>query len=169
MAEEEKYIPWSKLQREYWTEIAHRMAEGQVVIKEKDRLWQQGEMGLSLSYVRSANWDRVALPFWLIFRQRMYTHSGKHRHQGGLNIFVLEGKGYSVVDGVRYDWEQGDLVILPVKPEGIVHQHFNLDPDKPAEWIAIIFHPAVFDAMGTLFEQIEYHPDYKGKLEVMQG
>ncbi len=167
--EEEKEILWSARDREHWAEAARRRIEGKVVIKEKDRTWQQGEMALALSYVRTANWDRVALPFWLIFRQRMYTHSGKHKHQGGLSIFILEGKGYSVVNDVRYDWEKGDLVILPVKPGGVVHQHFNLDPENPSEWLAMIFHPAVYDAMGSLFEQMEYHPDYQGKVIVTKG
>ena len=47
---------------------------------------------------------------------RSRPRSGKHRHQGGLVIYVLEGKGYSIVDGERKDWEKGDLVLLPMKP-----------------------------------------------------
>ena len=53
---------------------------------------------------------------------------------------MTEGKGYSIVDGERWDWEKGDLVLLPMKPGGVEHQHFNLD-DKPSVWAAFINTP----------------------------
>ena len=33
----------------------------------------------------------------------------------------------------RFEWEEGDLVYIPVNT---VHQHFNSDPDKPARFIS---------------------------------
>jgi len=159
----EKEAPLWLQDRKIWAEGARRRSEGKVVIKEGDCVWEQGEQALALRYVCPGNWDGTALPFWLMFRQRFRNKSGKHKHQGGLGIYILEGKGYSIVDDVRYDWEEGDLVILPIKPGGVTHQHFCLNPDEPCEWLAIIFHPAVYDAMGLVFEQLEYHPDYKPK------
>ncbi|MFC1816830.1 cupin domain-containing protein, partial [Thermodesulfobacteriota bacterium] len=153
---------WSR-DRKLWAEDARRRSAGKVVIKGSDCVWEQGEQGMSFRYICRSNWDRAALPFWQNFRLKLNTHTGKHKHQGGLGLYVLEGKGYTIVDGVRYDWEKDDLVILPVKPGGVTHQHFNLNPGKPCEWLAIIFHPAVFDAMGVVFEQLEYDPDYKVK------
>ena len=81
------------------------------------------------------------LQHWRVFIHDIKTRSGKHRHQGGLVIYVLEGKGYSVVDGERKDWEKGDLVLLPMKPEGVEHQHFNLDPAEPAHLGGVHQHP----------------------------
>lgn len=137
--------------------------QGQVVIKGKDMPWEQNRQGFIKYLTYPMNWDKLAVPFWFIFIHRIRKHSGKHRHQGGLGLFVLSGKGYTVVDGVRYDWEEGDLILLPVKPEGCVHQHFNADPDpdKPAEWLAFIF-SAYFDALGNIREQKELSPDWKG-------
>ncbi len=40
--------------------------------------------------------------------------------------------------GERVDWEKGDLVLPPMKPSGVEHQHFKLDPEKPALWMAFI-------------------------------
>jgi len=88
------------------------------------------------------------------------TRSGKHRHQGGLVIYVLEGKGYSVVDGERWDCEQGDLVLLPMKPEGVEHQHFNLDPQKPAIWCAFI-NITIQEYLASDLQQTENSPDFK--------
>ena len=29
----------------------------------------------------------------------IHTHTGKHNHQGAMGLFVLEGEGYTIVDG----------------------------------------------------------------------
>jgi gentisate 1,2-dioxygenase len=69
------------------------------------------------------------------------TTSGQHRHQGGLGLFAIEGEGYSVVDDVRYDWKAGDFIMLPIKPEGCVHQHFSNHPGDSAKWLAVLWEP----------------------------
>ena len=45
-----------------------------------------------------------------------------HGHQNEAAFYVLEGRGYEVHDGERYDWEAGDLVLVHVDS---VHRHFN--------------------------------------------
>jgi quercetin dioxygenase-like cupin family protein len=91
------------------------------------------------------------------------------RHQGALRqasspgrpvIYVLEGKGYSVVEGERKDWEKGDLVLLPMKPGGVEHQHFNADPSKPAIWAAFINIP-IQEYLASDLKQEEVSPDFK--------
>lgn len=78
---------------------------------------------------------------------------------GGRAIYVLEGKGWTTVDGVRYDWEEGDLLLLPIKPEGVEHQHFNAEPGKPCKWLAMIYSPFKA-ALGSQMEQVEVSPDW---------
>lgn len=87
--------------------------------------------------------------------------SGKQKHQGGRIHLVVEGRGYTVIDGVKYDWEKWDYVHLPIKPEGVVFQHFNSDPHKPAKLLAA--EPNLVDCIGVdlgiQFEQLEPAPD----------
>ena len=45
-----------------------------------------------------------------------------HGHQNEAAFYILEGRGYEVHDGQRYDWEQGDLVLVHADS---VHRHFN--------------------------------------------
>jgi quercetin dioxygenase-like cupin family protein len=52
-----------------------------------------------------------------------------HAHQNEALLYVLEGRGYEIHDGQRYDWEAGDLVVIHADS---VHQHFNADPDRRA-------------------------------------
>ncbi|MBI4333266.1 MAG: cupin domain-containing protein [Chloroflexi bacterium] len=142
--------------------LAERMkqkAEGKIIIKGKDISYEQNRQGVIKFLLHRTDWDKVSTPGWHIFINHIKVHSGKHVHQGGLSIFVLDGEGYTVVDGVRYDWEAGDLIVLPVKPGGIEHQHFNKDPNRPAEWIAFIYHH-MLDVVNMGITQVAEHPDW---------
>ncbi len=135
--------------------------EGKIVIKGSRIPWVQSKQALVRHYVNMENWHEMAVTDWEIFIQRINKHSGCHVHQGGLCIFVLEGTGYSVVDDVKYDWEEGDLILLPIRPGGVKHQHFNTDPDIPALWMAFRYEP-MLDQVCIGITQVAAHPDWAG-------
>ena len=83
---------------------------------------------------------------WRLFTQEVHTENVGHTHQGGLALFVLEGKGATVMNGVRHPWKAGDLILLPITPGGVHHQHLSFDGN--ANWIAFWFDP-VMQAIGT--------------------
>jgi mannose-6-phosphate isomerase-like protein (cupin superfamily) len=58
-------------------------------------------------------------------------HTGKHRH-GEESLHILEGTGYSVVAGQRFDWHKGSTLQIPFYAE---HQHFNTG-DVPVLYIS---------------------------------
>lgn len=132
---------------------------GKKLIKAKDMPWEINEQGVIRRYTSG---QLLTNTNWTIFCHEVRTHSGKHRHQGGKALFVVRGKGYSVVDGVRYDWQEGDLICLPVKKGGCEHQHFNLD-GKPSRWVAMHTSP-IFDLLGNAKEQIEIFGMWKKEL-----
>jgi hypothetical protein len=144
----------------YQESLRRRALEGKVLIRAEDRPWQQGRQGRLKFYLNRSAYQDTALKDWSVFINDIRVHSGKHRHQGGLAIYVLEGEGYTVVDGQRYDWEAGDLLLLPIKPGGCEHQHFNKDPDRPARWLALI-DKALHDEVASYIEQRENSPDYR--------
>lgn len=115
-------------------------AAGKVVIHADERPWQITRQG-KLKYFLMPMYTDTVTGNWRVFAQEIHTHSGKHVHQGGLAIFILDGSGYTVMDGVRYDWQTNDLLLLPVQPGGIEHQHFNDDASKPVLWLATIYEP----------------------------
>jgi quercetin dioxygenase-like cupin family protein len=51
-----------------------------------------------------------------------------HGHQNEAPFYVLEGAGYDIHDGIRYDWSAGDLLAVHTDS---VHRHHN-PYDKPA-------------------------------------
>lgn len=142
-------------------EYTERNAKGPVVVKKKDRELFQARQGKLLYYLCPNNHKDTPLQHWRVFIQEIRTCSGKHRHAGGLVIFVLEGEGYTIMDGERIDWRKGSLLMLPMKVGGVEHQHFNLGPpEKPAIWIAMINLP-IHDMLASDLEQIENSPDFK--------
>jgi quercetin dioxygenase-like cupin family protein len=144
-------------------ERAERNMTGRVVCKQADcpqMLTRQGR----LRYYLAFGVEDTPLRDWIVFTHEIRTISGKHRHQGGLIIYVIEGKGYSVVDGERCDWEKGDLVLLPLREKGVEHQHFNVDPDKPSVWMAFIHEPT-HDHVASEMTQTEVSPEYKAAQE----
>ncbi len=61
------------------------------------------------------------------------SNDRKHRHTYETILFVLEGSGYSVVEGDRVEWEAGDALHIP---PWAWHQHFNTDPDKEVKFLS---------------------------------
>jgi quercetin dioxygenase-like cupin family protein len=74
--------------------------------------------------------------------------SQNHGHQNPALLYVLEGKGYDIHDGKRYDWSAGDLAIVT---QGCVHQHFNALADRPAR-VLIIKGKPLYIFMNLVFQ-----------------
>jgi len=144
-----------KLDREF----AERQLLGRVVLRLEDCPQTQTRQGLLRTYLSPVLNQNTPLRHWAVFTHEVRTKSGKHRHQGGLVIYVISGKGYSVIDGERIDWEKGDLVLLPLRQDGVEHQHFNSDPAEPALWIAFIHFP-LRDYVASEMTQLEVATDY---------
>lgn len=114
--------------------------------------------------------------------QSLYAHfaviapggkSQKHGHINEAAFYILDGKGYDVHDGVRHDWEAGDLAVVP---NACVHQHFNADPDRPARALIIKSKP-LYLFMNMLFQEVVElqpkmpnpgHEDFKPSTQEMQ-
>jgi mannose-6-phosphate isomerase-like protein (cupin superfamily) len=143
----------------YDREFAERQLVGRVVLRLEDCPQEQTRQGLLRPYLDPFAIKDTPLRHWAVFTHEIKTKSGKHRHQGGLVIYVIEGRGYSIVDGDRVDWEKGDLVLLPLRQDGVEHQHFNLDKENPALWIAFIHFP-LRDHVASEITQTEVSPEF---------
>ena len=138
-----------------------RQKKGRILMRQEDAPVELGRQGRAKWYLNPHIFADTSLQDWFVFTlEGLETHSGKHIHQGGICLFILEGKGYTVVDGERVDWEEGDLVMLPVKPGGVEHQHFNAEPGKRCTWMAFIYLPP-HDLVGSGLEQVEVAPEWK--------
>lgn len=141
-----------------------KQAENAVsVVKGAELPWEINPQGKMRWYMHPSIKD-IGINTYLMFVQEIPggSRSGRQRYQGGMVIHILEGRGYTLIDGVRHDWEAEDIVQLPLRPAGIVYQHFNSDPDKPVVFVAC--EPNYTDSLGvdrgSGFEQLEVAPEY---------
>ena len=141
-----------------WDTRRERAAKGVIHIKGSEQPWELNRQGRCRFYAHLGRTD-LANPDWISFRHEIRTHSGVHVHQGGLALFVTRGRGYTVCNGRRADWKAGDVILLPIEPGGVEHQHFNVG-DEPCEWVAFAFNPWL-DAMGNGYEQRRNHPEFE--------
>lgn len=51
---------------------------------------------------------------------RKGEHTAAHRHTASAVYHVAEGSGYSVLDGIRFDWRKGDTFAVPI---WLWHEH----------------------------------------------
>ncbi len=82
------------------------------------------------------------------------SHGQRHGHMNGAVFYVMEGKGYDVHDGIRYDYEAGDVCIVE---NGCVHQHFNADPQKSLRFLIMKAKP-LFLFFNILFQKVVEYP-----------
>jgi quercetin dioxygenase-like cupin family protein len=59
--------------------------------------------------------------------------SNRHRHTYETILYILEGEGYSDIQGRRVDWKEGDAVYVPV---WAWHNHVNTSTTGRARYLA---------------------------------
>lgn len=155
----------------YWDELLamrdrqrEQRKNGVMVIKGSSLPQEINRQGLMRWYLHPAITDTI-LNTHMFFEQEIPpgSRSGRLKFQGEQVMYILEGKGYTLIDGVKHHWKAGDVVNLPLRKLGIVIQHVNEDPDLRAIFVAT--EPNLFACTsvdrGSGFEQIEDAPEYR--------
>jgi mannose-6-phosphate isomerase-like protein (cupin superfamily) len=82
-------------------------------------------------------------------------HTGRHRH-GEESMHILDGSGYSLIDGHRYDWHKSSTLHIPYWAD---HQHFNTG-DTPVLYLsAMAFDLERFVRIARLEQLAECGPN----------
>ncbi|MFP4328496.1 MAG: cupin domain-containing protein [Paracoccaceae bacterium] len=91
---------------------------------------------------------------------RPAEHTRAHRHTGNVIYQVAKGRGYSVIGGTRFDWQEKDIFCVP---PWVWHEHCNLDEGEDA----CLFSFNDFPVMEALkFYREEAYPENGGHQEV---
>lgn len=149
-----------RMRDEYRENVKHSI----MVIDGENVPLERNRMGLHRWFLHPSM-KNIAIRTQLVWVQEIPpgSRSGKMKSQGGQIHIVFEGNGYTVIDGVRHDWEQYDAIFIPLSQDGTIHQHFNPDPNNWARLICS--EPNLFDALGvdrgSGFEMLEDSPDYE--------
>ncbi|HEY6367108.1 MAG TPA: cupin domain-containing protein [Candidatus Binatia bacterium] len=141
--------------RDRYREQAKR---GVKIVRGDELPWEINRQGKTRWYMHPAKNDTVIRSL-VIYVQEIEPggHSGKQASPGGIVHYMLEGKGYVVVDGKKLRWAKGDCVGLPILSRPVEYQFFNTDKKRAARFVAAT--PNLFEVlgvdMGTRFEQLE--------------
>ncbi len=134
------------------------------LVQGDDLPWENNPQGKMKWYLHPAIGDTV-IQTLIVSLQEIPpgSFSGKQKCQGGAVIYVVEGKGHTIIDGVSHSWETDDVVQLPIRPDGIIFQHFNDTPDKTVQLLSA--EPNLITALGvdraSGFEQVATAPEFK--------
>src|SRR3982751_1580303 len=94
------------------------------VVKGKDLLFNDGPPSVSKHFIEPAH----GLTHVLHVHLEEYGPGGrtqKHGHVNEAAFYILDGKGYEIHDGIRYDWPAGDGATVPMNSRA---QPFNPHP-----------------------------------------
>jgi gentisate 1,2-dioxygenase len=133
------------------------------VVKESELPLENNRQGQMRWYMHPSIKDTV-LSVMMFFQQEIApgSRSGRLKFQGGQVIMILEGKGHTIIDGVKHEWQAGDVVNLPLRADGIIVQHFNTG-DTKVKFVAC--EPNWMECTsvdrGCGFEQLEDAPEYR--------
>lgn len=132
--------------------------QGMKIVRGEDLPWEINRQGKMRWYLHPAK-DDTSIRSLVVYMQEIEPggRSGKQASPGGIVHYMLEGKGYVVVNGRKHSWAKGDCVGLPILSRPVEYQFFNSDRKRVARYIAAT--PNLFEVlgvdMGTRFEQLE--------------
>ena len=118
------------------------------VVKGRDLKFNDGPQSFSKHFVEPVDGMTQTLHVHL----EEYSPGGrtqKHGHVNEAAFYILDGVGYEIHDGIRYDWKAGDVAIVH---NNCVHQHFNASSDKPARALVLKTKP-MYLFMNMLFQK----------------
>jgi gentisate 1,2-dioxygenase len=156
-------------QTNHWDELLklrdrqREQYSGGLQVIERDELPEETSgLGLLRWYLHPAIKD-TCLSTLMFYEQAIPagSRSGRLQFQGGQVMMIIEGQGYTMIDGVRHAWSAGDIVNIPLRSDGLIVQHFNTTPDGQARFV--VAEPNWFDCVGVDrgcgFELLEPAPE----------
>ncbi|MSP97091.1 MAG: hypothetical protein EXR29_07685 [Betaproteobacteria bacterium] len=124
--------------------------------------WESNRQGRMQWYLHPAI-ENSAVRSMMFYRQEIppRSRSGAQKSPGGAVILVVQGRGYTLLDGVRHNWEAEDVINIPIRTDGVTVQHFNSDAVEPVVMVCADLNLADMLGVdrGAVFEQIENAPE----------
>ena len=154
-------------------DAASRNSRRKKIIKPHEMPWEMSRQGLLKHLINENMNTRMETVDAYMQIIPPGSRSGKHRHLAEECVYVLEGRGYDIhqdcdveVNDVfewipqketkRFEWEAGDVIYIP---PNTIHQHFNLQSDRPTRLISST--NRIFKQIGlNTLEQLEDAPEF---------
>lgn len=118
--------------------------------------------GYSIEYVNpSTGGDAAGRIGARYTRLPAHYQGSSHRHVHSTVYHVYRGQGFSIIEGIRFDWRSGDFFVVP---SWSWHEHHNLQ-NEPADLFSCNDLP-IMEAFD--FERVEILPDNHGHQDIRQ-
>jgi len=128
-----------------------RWRNSKVIMRKEDLKFERSRQGMTAQVVNPALGFNVHAISSFIREIPPGKKGGKHRHRMEAIIHILGGRGYSIIDDRKTEWNEGDTLCIPMWS---THQYFNTDPEKPARLFAVTSIPLMMN-LGVLdWEQL---------------
>jgi gentisate 1,2-dioxygenase len=132
---------------------AEEKQKARIVIRKGELVWEDDRMVRSAVMVsKLTGFALKTLHAW-IGEILPGGKTGKHRHTSEAIMLCLSGEGYSIIDGERYDWTEGDAIVMQAMTW---HQHFNASRTKPFRFYAATNYPLTENIGLAMIETAEY-------------
>ncbi|MBI2860912.1 MAG: cupin domain-containing protein [Chloroflexi bacterium] len=105
----------------YWDAEREEFARARKVMHEEDLEWVRTRQDYRAALLCARENGFITAGTTMVAEIPPGWNTGMHSH-GEESMFIVEGTGFSVVDGKRYDWETGSTLFMPY---GSLHQHYN--------------------------------------------
>jgi len=158
----ENLLDWLYALRDHQRE---HQGKGAWLIRGSDLKWEHNRQGKMKWFLHPALED-TSIRSMLVFEQEIPPggKSGVQMTPGGACMYIIEGRGYTLLDGERHDWQAADVVQIPLRRDGVKVQHVNIDLRRPVRFVSAEVN--MLDVLGVdrgaALEQIEDAPDYEG-------
>jgi gentisate 1,2-dioxygenase len=125
-----------------------RQANAQTVVRGAALPWEDNPQGRMKWYMHP-NMEENVLRTLLFVVQEIPPGetTGTQRTPGGVVGYVWRGKGATILDGERFEWEAGDALCIPIRTGGVTVQYENTDPEQVAH--LLLCEPNLIGALGV--------------------
>lgn len=147
-----------KRDADFMQESRERMASSRIIYRAKEHQWgKSGHRPNSKSVVLVDESTGFNAKTVMSFLGEIPPEgkSDSHRHNCEAIIYIVKGKGYTILNEARYDWEENDSLFIP---PNAWHQHFNSSSKDPAWYYAVTTLPLlksmdIFEMEGSKEEK----------------
>ena len=138
--------------------------ESRIVIKSEDIKWNDAHpQSRSATLVESRNGFATTFVNVGISEIGPNTHTGKHKHSEAV-VYILSGRGYSIIAGKKYHWKKGDTIYIP--PDTF-HQHYNTGNKETVQYLRVVPGPVQINLL-SMAAALNFFPSYNMEVEELQ-
>ncbi|MBI2829957.1 MAG: cupin domain-containing protein [Chloroflexi bacterium] len=145
----------------YWDEEQKERAEARKSIHEEELAWVRTKQDYRAAAAVSRENGFITAGATMMAEIPKGWHTGKHSH-GEEAMFILEGDGFSIIDGKRYDWDTRTCLFIPY---GAIHQHFNAGNKVVRYYSAMGLAAERFASLAKVVQYEEAGETYIGQAE----